>query len=116
MISATLVMASTLYFGQKSWHWNKVDIKRESHALVIYERQGWYGGYWRNSYDKHTFAVGRRLLWDTFHSGAVEAGVKAAIVTGYQYPIMGAVYCKYKGFVINMVPGEVVGVGMYINW
>jgi hypothetical protein len=52
--------ADTLYVGAKSHHFAPVDddVKRESHALLMYEHSsGWMGGYWRNSYDRETPTV-----------------------------------------------------------
>jgi hypothetical protein len=50
-----LLHADSLYIGKKSHHFNPSrNITREQHTLIIYERNNWLYGYWKNSYDKHT--------------------------------------------------------------
>ena len=104
--------ANTLYIGQLTHHFNKdTDITRESHALVIYEhiRSRVLVGYWRNSFDRHTLALGRNFYKQSTPYGVF--GLKAGLATGYHIPVFAALYYDAGPISINWVPGEVVGVG-----
>jgi len=114
--------ADTLYLGAKSHHFNPVDdnIVRESHALVVYEHSsGWMGGYWRNSYDKDTFTLGYHYyLWKTSNKGEpdMSLGLKGGIVSGYNYPVFGAINVQMGYFDVNIVPTEVVSIGLKFDF
>lgn len=114
--------ADTLYLGQKSHHFNPVgeDIVRESHALVVYEHSsGWMGGYWRNSYDRDTYSVGYHYyLWKTANKGEpdMSLGLKAGLVTGYDYPAFGAINVQMGYVDVNIVPTEVISVGLKFDF
>ena len=109
--------ADKLYVGQLTYHFDKEDtqVTNESHELLIYQHDsGWVGGYFKNSYDKDTFLVGKSftlLKNDTF-----DVGVKAGLVKGYEdhfdYPIFGVVYAEVGNFSFNFLPTQFVGVGL----
>lgn len=114
--------ADTLYLGQKSHHFNPVGrgIVRESHALAIYEHSsGWMVGYWRNSYNNDSYAVGyHHYLWKTSNKGEPDMsfGLKGGVVTGYNTPVFGAINVQIGYFDVNIVPSEVVSVGLKFDW
>lgn len=116
MTGATQVALSqhTLYVGQLSHHFGDPDdVVREKHPLIIYEQNGWMGGYWRNSYDRDTFSLGYHhiLLGDYQYN----VGLKAGFVTGYDYPVFGTINFQLGIFDINWVPDEVIGIGFKFN-
>lgn len=114
--------ADTLYLGQKSHHFDPVGdgIVRESHALVIYEHSsGWMVGYWRNSYDRDSYAVGYHYyLWKTSNKGEPDMsfGLKGGAVTGYNIPVFGAINVQMGYFDVNIVPSEMMSVGLKFDF
>ena len=113
LLFVPITFADTLYLGQISKHFKKdTEIKRERHKLVIYEWEdsGVLVGYWRNSYDRNTYAIGKRLIEKGTHFG--NFGVKAGLATGYHYPIFGTLYYNAGYISINWIPTEVISAGL----
>lgn len=99
-----------LYLGQISHHHGEPEeVVREKHALIIYESNGWMGGYWRNSYDRDTFSLGYHHV--VFGNNDYNIGIKGGIVTGYQYPVFGTINIQLPFIDINWIPNEVIGIG-----
>jgi len=84
-------------------------------ALVIYEHvnSNTLVGYWRNSYDRHTLAIGKNVYKHPTPLG--NFGIKLGIASGYHVPVFGSIYYDAKHFSINWLPGEVIGIGLRID-
>lgn len=111
--------ADTVYLGQKSHHFKPVGkgITRESHSLLIYENEdGWMAGYWRNSFNKDTFAVGYHHRFWQSDEKLFSVGVKGGLATGYPLPVFGALNAQVWMVDINWVPTEVIAVGLKVDF
>lgn len=111
---STPCWADTLYLGAKSHHFDPVGdgITRESHALIIYENDdGWMGGYWRNSFNKDTYAIGYHHKFWRNEEFKASFGVKGGFATGYNLPVFGTLNAQVWMFDVNYVPHEVITVG-----
>tara|TARA_R110000822_G_scaffold154105_5_gene293596 strand:- start:293 stop:697 length:405 start_codon:yes stop_codon:yes gene_type:complete len=107
------VKADSLYVGQWSHHFKKTDeITREKHPLVLYnhDKSGAMFGYWRNSFDRDTFAVARSFVKVDTAYGMF--GVRGGLATGYDIPVFGALYYEVGWLSFNLVPSEVISVGL----
>jgi hypothetical protein len=121
-IGCELAKADTLYVWQHSKHFPPVgkNIVRENHPLLIYENdKGWMAGYWLNSYDKDSYAVGyHHYMWKTSNKGEPDMsfGFKVGLVTGYNSPIFGTINAQIGYLDFNFVPTEVMSVGLKFDW
>jgi hypothetical protein len=46
----------------------------------------------------------------------MSVGLKAGAVTGYNYPVFGAISVQMGYLDVNIVPTEVVSVGLKFDW
>lgn len=118
-IGCELAKADTLYVWQHSKHFPPVgkDIVREDHPLLIYENdRGWMAGYWRNSFNKDTFAVGYHHRFWQSDEKLLSVGVKGGLATGYPYPVFGTLNAQVWMVDINWVPTEVIAVGLKVDF
>ena len=105
--------ADSLYLGQWSHHFKKSqEIKREKHPLVLYEYDdtGVLFGYWKNSYNRNTFAIGKSFVNVETKYG--KFGAKGGLASGYDIPVFGALYYEVGWVAINWVPTEVISIGL----
>lgn len=112
------VYADALYVGQISDHFNDSDkVDRESHPLVVYEwdkeDRHLLVGWWKNSFNKHTFAVGVKT--PEIRNSFGEFGFKAGLATGYRVPLFASIYYQNRWLDINWLPGEVISAGFKID-
>lgn len=113
--------SETIYFLQKSHHVSCSPgedgclIKRESHALLIYENNHRYMmGYWRNSLDKDSFGIGKNFHVMTVQD--IEVRVKMGLATGYPWPVFGSISVGYGYLDVNWLPGEVLTAGFQFKF
>lgn len=108
----------SIYIGQISHHYNpNNDVKRESHPLLLFEtKDNIMYGYWRNSYNRDTFAFGKKF--DYFHGDVLgqkyNMGFKAGVATGYRGPFYFTLYAQTDWIDINWLPGVAAGIGFRI--
>lgn len=112
-----MTRAESLYLGQRSHHFSPSSgIKREVHTLIIYERNdGYFTGYWRNSYDKNTLGFGRRFSWYRSFWGRVDAGAKLGLVSGYPYLLGGSFYFDLDSLSCNFLPSQFIACGFKLS-
>ena len=112
--------ADTLYVWQWSHHINPgKEIVRQNHPLLMYE---WdtdeavrpLVGYWRNSLDKDTFSIGLHNV--LYQKGHFNAGFKVRVVTGYPFPVFGALNLQYYFVDVNILPTVVSSIGFKFDF
>ena len=102
-----------LYLGGISHHFGPGEYK-ERHALLIYERNRFAVGYWRNSYDKDTYYLGGKPI--QFKTELGEFGVNLGFATGYPDPVVGSLYYQAGNFAFNLVPDEVFSASLMFSF
>lgn len=109
-----------IYIGHISDHlYESIHVKRESHPLVIYETDdNVLYGYWRNSFNKNTFVYGKKNDYrhDEFFGHKYNIGYKIGLASGYQVPVFFSFYVQTKWIDVNWLPGELMGIGLRINY
>lgn len=126
--------ADELLLGQKTFHLNKYMCKgckefRETNPLIGYSTENYAAFVMKNSYDKDSVVIVRKLSWD--YTGRIRPFLAVGVGTGYaeyapQRSLGGVTALGYMGFdwhpdrdkwgyVITVVPHQFVGVGVRIK-
>lgn len=110
--------ADSIYIGQISDHFNSDTKYRERHPLVVYEIEdeegSWIVGWWKNSYNRHTYAIGAKV--PEARSSWGEVGYKIGLATGYRVPVFATLYYQNEYLDINWLPGEMVSAGLRFHF